>query len=39
VNDQPIPTIETFREAISTEQRKLVVKLRRGNAQMFIVVR
>jgi Do/DeqQ family serine protease len=39
INDRQTPTIETFREAVSTEQRKLVVKLRRGNAQMFIVVR
>ena len=39
VNDQPTPTIETFRGAISAEQRKLLIKLRRGNAQMFIAVR
>ncbi|MFP6742745.1 MAG: DegQ family serine endoprotease [Alphaproteobacteria bacterium] len=39
VNNQPTPTIAAFREAVSIEQRKLVVKLRRGNAQMFIVVR
>ena len=38
-NDQPTPTIETFRGAISAEQRKLLIKLRRGNAQMFIAVR
>ena len=39
VNQTPTPTIETFREAVSLEKRKLVVRLRRGNAQMFIVVR
>jgi Do/DeqQ family serine protease len=39
VNNQPTATIEAFREAVSTEQRKLVIKLRRGNAQMFIVIR
>ena len=38
-NDQPTPTIETFRGAISAEQRKLLIKLRRGNAQMFFAVR
>ena len=39
VNQWPTPTIDAFREAVSADQRKLVVKLRRGNSQLFIVVR
>ena len=39
VNQRPTPTISAFREAVSSDQRKLVVRLRRGNSQMFIVVR
>ena len=39
VNRQPTPDIDAFRSAVKSDATKLVLKMRRGNAQMFIVVR
>ena len=39
VNQLPTPNIETFRESLEADETKLVIKLRRGASQLFIVVR
>ncbi len=39
VNRQATPDIEAFRSALKSDATKLVLKMRRGNAQLFIVVR
>ena len=39
VNRQPTPDIDSFRGAVQSDATRLVLKMRRGNAQMFIVVR
>ncbi len=39
VNQLPTPNIEAFRGALKADSTKLVIKLRRGASQLFIVVR
>ena len=38
VNQRPTPDIVAFREALKMDVSKLVLKLRRGDAQLFIIV-
>ena len=39
VNQQATPDVAAFRAALKADREKLVIKLRRGTAQLFIVVR
>jgi len=39
VNQRATPDVAAFREALKADREKLVIKLRRGTAQLFIVVR
>ncbi len=39
VNQQATPDVDTFRAALKADAAKLVIRLHRGAAQLFIVVR
>ena len=39
LNRQPTPDVDSFRDAMKSGAARVALKLRRGNAQMFIIVR
>ena len=39
INQQATPDVAAFRQALTADANKLVIKLRRGASQLFIVVR